>query len=248
MKLRYLICIILVICAVFLFACKAPDNNTDTDKNTDTSSDTQSDVNTDTQSSTDTNKDVNTDTDIDLDSNTDTGINTDTNIDTDTETDTQPSTDLEPDTEPEPEPMPVDVEITIFENGQSEYTIVYPKNNEIIESHVKELVSNISTKYGVTIPYKAVDKDMDVSDKEIVVGFVRNNVLYAASKMSIKDDFVLDVCDNDYVIYAPTDALYSYAFRVLEDEILSKAVDGTLKIKPENEFILKKVSIMVLHI
>lgn len=239
MKLKYLVCILLALFTVFLFACRNNNNDTDTETDTDTYSDTI--INTDpsgpiingteivlpddefddTDASTDTNTDTNTDTSFD------------TNTDADTDTDTQP--------EPEPEPIvPSDVTIKLFENGQSEYTIVYPKNNEIIEYHVKELVSHISTAYGVTIPYKAVDRDEEIGNKEIVVGYVRKNVLYAASSMSRQNDFILDVCDDDYVIYAPNDALYSYAFRVFEDEILSKAVDGALTIKPDEEFSFKE--------
>ncbi len=237
MKIRILLCVILVLLTVFLFACRQPsDTDTDTDTDTSTTCDTQADTNTDTQ--TDTNTDTNTDTDTDSNTDTDTDTNTDTDTDSNTDTDTDTNTDTEP--EPEPEPIaPIDVTINLFENGESEYTIVYPKNNEIIEALVKDMVSHIKMTYNVDIPYRAVDKDMDVSDKEIIVGFVRRNVLYTASKMSIKNDFVLDVCDDDYVIYAPNDALYSYAFRIFEDEILSKIENGALTITPDDEFLYK---------
>lgn len=251
MKLKHLLCVLIALFTVFLLACNTP-KDTDTDTDNDTQVDTSKD--TDTNINTDTNTDIESDTDTDTESSIDTDTNTDTEIDVDSDTDTnsspqsQPNDSQQPDPEPEPEPEPepgpepepVDVEITLFENGQSEYTIVYPKNNEIIEYNVKELVSRIKSSYGITIPYKAVDKNKDVGDKEIIVGFVRENVLYAASKMSIKNDFVLDVCDNDYVIYAPTDALYTYAFCIFEDEILSKTNDGKLTIKPEDECSYKR--------
>ena len=58
--------------------------------------------------------------------------------------------------------------------------------------------------------------------------------------MSTVNDFVLDVCENDYVIYATYDAMYPYAFRILKDEILSKTVDGTLSLSANESFLFRK--------
>ena len=234
MKIRILLCVMLALLAVFLLACRQPSNDTDTDTDTSVNCDTQSDTNTDTQADTSTDTDTDTETDTDTDTNTDTDSDTDTDTDIDTDTDTE----LEP--EPDPKPAPVDVTIKLFENGISEYTIVYPKNNDVIEAQVKQLVGYIKSAYNVDIPYKAVDRNMDEADKEIVIGLVRENVYYATSKMYTQNDFVLDVCDNDYVIYAPNDALYSYAFRIFKDEILPKTENGALNIEPDEGFLFRK--------
>ena len=255
MKFKYFLCILVALCTIFVIACKSPSNDTDsgkdtssesvidtsTDTNADTSTDTNADTSTDTSAdtSTDTNVDTSTDTNVDTSTDTSTDISTDTSFDTTTDTTTDVESDTKPD--PKPEPIePIDETITLFANGVSEYTIVYPKNNQVIDTLVKDLVNHIANEYGVTIPYKAVDYLMDEGDKEIVLGNVRRNSRYAAFQIKSTNDFILDVCDNDYMIFASSDAMYAYAFAILKDEILPMAKDNTLSIEPQNEYVYSK--------
>ncbi len=134
---------------------------------------------------------------------------------------------------------PVDTDITLFANGFTDYTIVYPKDNAIIESQVKELAQYLKTTYNIQIPYKAVDKDEDVGKKEIIVGDVRNKVKFSIEQMNASNDFVLDVSGDDYVIYAPNDALYSYALRIFRDEVISKTSNKSLTISSDYTFSYK---------
>lgn len=134
---------------------------------------------------------------------------------------------------------PVDTDITIFSGSFSEYTIVYPKDNEIIESQVKELVSYIKSTYNVQMQYKAVEKNMDVSQKEIIIGDARNKISFSTSQMSDVNDFVLDVSGDDFVIYAANDALYSYAIRIFKDVVLSEKIDNKLTIDADYTFSYK---------
>ncbi len=248
-RIKCLICVFLALMLALAFASCGNSKDTDTGLNCDTPSDTSTDndldsnVNTDTSSNTDTIIDSTLDTSSDLATDTDSFVDTSVNSDTGeiNSTATGTTTDLPPDPEPDPEPTPpVDVTINLFENGKSEYTIAYPKGNSVIEAAIKDFVNHVKQKYNIELPYKAVDKDKDIADKEIVVGYVRNNVLYAAANMSTRNDFVLGVCDNDYVIYTANDAMYPYAFRILEDEILSKTENGTLTITPEEKYLYKQ--------
>ncbi len=134
---------------------------------------------------------------------------------------------------------PVDTDITIFSGSVSNYTIVYPKDNEIIESQVKELVSYIKSTYNVQMQYKAVEKNMDVSQKEIIIGDARNKISFSTSQMSDVNDFVLDVSGDDFVIYAANDALYSYAIRIFKDVVLSEKIDNKLTIDADYTFSYK---------
>ena len=137
---------------------------------------------------------------------------------------------------------PTDEDITLFDNGFTSYTIVYPKNNEAIESQVKELVSYIKSTYNITIGYKAVDKDEEVGNKEIIIGDVRNKVKFLKTKVNSTNDFILDVSGDDYIIYAPNDTLYTYAMRIFKDEILSKTSNRVLKIESYSTFSYKDSS------
>lgn len=137
------------------------------------------------------------------------------------------------------ENAPTDENITLFNNGYTEYVIVYPKNNEIIENQVKELASYIKSTYNVTIGYKAVDKDEDVGKKEIIVGNVRNKVKFASSQVDNTNDFILDVSGDDYIIYAPSDTLYAYAMRVFKDEVLAKTSSKNLTVSADHIFSYK---------
>lgn len=134
---------------------------------------------------------------------------------------------------------PVDTDINIFNGSVSDYTIVYPKDNEIIESQVKDLVSYIKSTYNVQMQYKAVEKNMDVGQKEIIIGDVRGKVSFSTSQMADVNDFVLDVSGDDYIIYAANDTLYSYAIRIFKDDVLSKTANNKLTVSKDYTFIYK---------
>ncbi len=172
-----------------------------------------------------------TDTNTVKDTDTNADIITDTSFDTDTDvsTDTDGGEDDLPDTN--------DVDITLFENGVSEYVIVYPKDNSIIEAQVTELTEYIKSIFEIEISCKAVDKNEDISDKEIIIGDIRDDVAIEAARTKETNDFILDVCGNDFVIYAPNDAVYSYALRIFKDEFLQKAEEGSLIVASTEEFI-----------
>lgn len=177
------------------------------------------------------NEGVSTESDEPSDSQTD--ISVDTNVGgTDTDTDTDDGQEILPDFN--------DENVILFEGENSEYTIVYQKNNNIVKAQVIQLADYIKSTYGVEIPYKAVDRNEDISNKEIVIGDVRDSVTYLASQIESTNDFILDVCGDDYVIYAPNDALYSYAISVFMDDILSKAVERKLTITPSDELVYQK--------
>jgi hypothetical protein len=127
--------------------------------------------------------------------------------------------------------------LTIFADGKTDYTIVYPVDSLVIETLVKQLVADIKKDFGVEIPYKAVDPNSDICEKEIIVDFVRTSAFYASYEMRKTNDFVFDVYGDDYVICATSGAMYPYAFRILRDEILSLISDGVFTVKPEDEYI-----------
>ena len=136
-----------------------------------------------------------------------------------------------------PGPDVTDEDLTLFADGKTDYTIVYPVDSLIIETLVKQLVSDIKKDFGVEIPYKAVDPNSDICEKEIIVDFVRTNAFYASYEMRKTNDFVFDVYGDDYVICATSEGMYPYAFQILKDEVLSLVTDGSFTVKPEDEYI-----------
>ncbi|MBQ4510256.1 MAG: InlB B-repeat-containing protein [Clostridia bacterium] len=137
------------------------------------------------------------------------------------------------------ENAPTDSDITLFNNGFTEYTIVYPKDNAMIENQVKSLAEYILSSYNIRISYKAVNKDEDVGDKEIIIGNVRNKVKFSTPYVAEVNDFILEVSGDDYVIYASNDNLYSYALRIFRDSVISKTSNKTLKITADHQYSYK---------
>lgn len=135
-----------------------------------------------------------------------------------------------------PGPEVKDATITLFENGESEYTIVYSQDSVATEIFVMDFVSYVKSTYGIDIPYKPVFDNEDIGEKEIVIGFPRTSSFYASYKMGKKNDFIMDVYGDDLYICATNEGLYSYAFRLLKDIYLPE-VGEAFVFSPDDEFV-----------
>ena len=96
---------------------------------------------------------------------------------------------------------PENEDLNIISNGKSDYVIVYDSDVEAFETAGLSLSNYINDQFGVSL---AVYSDQNVpsnNTKRIIIGDVDRNALYVKNKLNEFNDFAIDVCGDDLVLY-----------------------------------------------
>ena len=133
---------------------------------------------------------------------------------------------------------PVNETINVISNGSSSYRIVYDDSDKNLEAYVNDFASYVSTTYGVNLTaFKS--SEAREAEYEIVIGNARENVKFTKNKLNATNDFAIDVCKNDLIVYATSEYLYSYLFDILKTVVFDGKAEN-LTIAPENSFLYSK--------
>lgn len=226
---------------------KDTDTATDSEAETETevATDTTTDTETETETETETDTEAETETEVESDTETETETEEDTETDTSVSTETDTNTDTEAEEEPEPEeelgPEPTDSDLTIVDaDGKSEYVIVYERRNERLKEYANSLKDHIKSKYGVTLPVYEYGAVPSTSDKRIVIGNADANAGFAKAKIGKSNDFIIDVCDNDLILYPANEYLYGYLIDVAKADIFNGEVNKPFVISADTTYKLSE--------
>ena len=204
------------------------ETETETEEVTDSATDTETEEEEETETETETEEEeeeteTETETEVEqeeTDTETETETETDTSVDTSTETDEEP----EPEPEEELGPEPTDYELTIVDaEGNSEYIIVYERRNAKLATKAKSLADHIKSTYGVTLTCYEYGTAPSTANKRIVLGNAHENAKFAKAKIAKANDFVIDVVEDDLILYAANEYLYDYLCDIAKAEIFNGA-------------------------
>ena len=136
---------------------------------------------------------------------------------------------------------PKNEDLNIISNGKSDYVIVYDSDVEIFETAGLSLSNYINDQFGVSL---AVYSDQNVpsnNTKRIIIGDADRNAVYVKNKLNEFNDFAVDVCGDDLVLYAANEYLYDYLFEIAQTEFFTKSSEQTeLVISKDGGFIYKQ--------
>ncbi len=121
-----------------------------------------------------------------------------------------------------------------FELLNGEPKIVYDFSDTLLGEYVEDFVDYIAEVHGVT--FDVVDDSSATTDKEIVIGNVRENAQFIEDKLYENNDFAVSICGNDLVLLATSEYLYDYMFAVAREIIENE------QIQPQDSFIYHKSS------
>ena len=148
----------------------------------------------------------------------------------------------QPGNEETPDPMPPEdivlSEIKLIVDGESDYTIVYDDSDSVIAEYAKALAQRLNAGIEV-IGISEAEGDYG---HEIVIGDIRASGREAAEALG-GGDFSISVVDDDLVMCASNSRLYAYLFDVFTDKYLAGALDGTLTIRSEQNFLYSTSSL-----
>ena len=133
-----------------------------------------------------------------------------------------------------------DKNITIVSDKKSEYIIVYERRNDVQKSYAEDLAKHISSKYGVTIPCYQFGDSPETATKRIVIGDAHENVSTIKGRINSAGDFIVDVVDDDLIIYASTEYMYKYMFDVIKREIITGEVKDKLEFSSSFRYIFSQ--------
>ena len=132
-----------------------------------------------------------------------------------------------------PDP-PENVDLNIIANGQSEYVIVYDSDVACFEDAGFSLSNYINDQFGVSL---AVYSDQNVPtdcEKRIIIGDADTNAVFVKNKLNEFNDFAVDVCGDDLVLYAANEYLYDYLFEIAHVEFFTNTDGQTELVIPKD--------------
>lgn len=148
-----------------------------------------------------------------------------------------PQAPTEPDTPVEPDAPEVPTELVLFEDGASDYTLVYDDSDSYLTVQVEAFLDRLSSDRGVTLTaVGASDAEADYGH-EIVVGNVRPCAKEMAARLNETNDFAYGIVGDDYVLCATGSRLYAYLFAVLENRVMTKLKDGGLTVDRDKDLV-----------
>lgn len=133
-------------------------------------------------------------------------------------------------------PIVVPTSLSLVENGETEYTIVYDNDNSELQAKASELASYMTEKTGVTFAC-VPNTEASTDDKKIVIGNITESSQTIVSTLNATNDFAIAMSEDDLVIYATSDTMYDYAFDVIYDEVLNDMTNSDYTFDKEKNFV-----------
>ncbi|MBO5212494.1 MAG: prolyl oligopeptidase family serine peptidase [Clostridia bacterium] len=132
--------------------------------------------------------------------------------------------------EPEPEDpadiidpnAPENTDLNIIASGSSEYIIVYDSDIDVFSEYAQLLSLYINEQFGVTLSVYSDEEAPAESTKRIVIGDADENAVFVKNKLYESNDFAVDVCGDDLILYAVSEYVYEYLFEVAKREFFTK--------------------------
>ncbi len=140
---------------------------------------------------------------------------------------------------------PKNVDLEIIKDGASDYIIVYDSDAEGYEQLAQTLSEYINSQFGAELP---VYPDTTVSSspnytnrKKIIIGDADSNAAFVKKKLYETNDFAVDVCGSDLVIYAVNEYVRDYMFEIAKNEFFKNSEEQTsLTVPKDGGFIYHK--------
>ena len=124
-----------------------------------------------------------------------------------------------------PDP-PENVDLKIISQGQSDYVIVYDADIKEFEAAAHSLSNYINDQFGVSLTVYS-DENAPSDSKRIVIGDADINAVHVKNKLNEYNDFAVEVCGDDLVLYAANEYLYDYLFEIAREKFFTKAGDDS---------------------
>ena len=126
------------------------------------------------------------------------------------------------------EPVKPDVSISLFEDGKSDYKIVYDKKDGKATAFVSKLVSKLKSKHGITLESCDVATVQDPAAHEIIIGDARESSKAVGSTLNTYYDFAVEIKENSLILTANADVSYNFLYEYLFRDVFSKTANGNL--------------------
>ena len=133
-------------------------------------------------------------------------------------------------------------DITLLENGVSEYTFVCDRNEAFVRLAVTEFAKKLKDDFGVDIKVRALSEASGTSEgaKEIIVGGVRNSGDELLGQLSGYNDFAMKVGKDTLTLAATNTVSYNYLFEYLYYEYFAKMENKSLSLCSEDDIVYSK--------
>ncbi len=122
--------------------------------------------------------------------------------------------------------------LTLLENGQSDYTVVYDDSDPTLSKLFNEFIDTLDKKLRITLPRVAASEAQEDYGHEILLGNARPCVEKKVEALQ-QSDFITCISEDDWVLYATSQSMYRYLFQVVSDRILAKLSKGALVMEKE---------------
>ncbi|MBQ8163461.1 MAG: prolyl oligopeptidase family serine peptidase [Clostridia bacterium] len=139
--------------------------------------------------------------------------------------------------EPEPEPQdpadiidpnaPENTDLNIIVSSSSDYVIVYDADNEALSAYASSLSAYIKEQYSVDIPVYDDTQAPAESEHRIIIGDAGENAVFVKNKLYETNDFAVDVCGDDLVLYGVNEYVYEYLFELAKREFFTNDDQAT---------------------
>ena len=135
---------------------------------------------------------------------------------------------------------PENEDLAIIKDGASDYVIVYETGNETYKTEAELLSAHISEQFGVDILVLSEDTVTSNYKKKIIIGDADENAVYVKNKLYETNDFAIDVCGDDLVLYAVNEYVCEYLFEIAKSKFFTKGESDELNIPKDGGFIYHK--------
>lgn len=133
-------------------------------------------------------------------------------------------------------PRIVSDSIVLFENGKTDYTIVYDDSDITLSRYIIDLVKRLRLDMSVGITsVKASSAEADYG-REIIIGNVREKGQQLTASLESEGDFEICFMGDDLVLATNDTSLYPYLLKVLETQVFSGIKDRGLTVDASYSF------------